>query len=103
MNEVKKQASNLDEQGNVLYLDEERLKRKEVGFPPYKNRSNGMGITNFLVDHLIYMSRDRWPLALKLYKMFVRFSVWMKQGGGRWLALFAQPQSYCRRIWKSPV
>ena len=81
MNEVKKQASNLDEQGNVLYLDEERLKRKEVGFPPYKNRSNGMGITNFLVDHLIYMSRDRWPLALKLYKMFVRFSVWMKQGG----------------------
>ena len=53
MNEVKKQASNLDEQGNVLYLDEERLKRKEVGFPPYKNRSSGMGITNFLVDHLI--------------------------------------------------
>ena len=81
MNEIKKQASNLDEQGNVLYLDEERLKRKEVGFPPYKNRSNGIGITNFLVDHLIYMSRDRWPLALKLYKMFVRFSVWMKQGG----------------------
>lgn len=81
MSEIKKQASNLDEQGNVLYLDEERLKRKEVGFPPYKNRSNGMGITNFLVDHLIYMSRDRWPLALKLYKMFVRFSVWMKQGG----------------------
>jgi len=81
MTELKKQASNIDEQGNVLYLDEERLSRKEVGFPPYKNRKNGLGITNFLVEHLIYMSRDRWPLALKLYKMFVRFSVWMKQGG----------------------
>lgn len=75
------QASNIDEQGNVLYLDEMRLARKEVGFPPYKNKPNGLGIKNFLLDHLIYMSADRWPLALKLYKMFVRFSVWMKEGG----------------------
>ena len=27
------------------------------------------------------MSKDRWPLALKLYHMFVKFSVWMKEGG----------------------
>ena len=32
--EIKKQASNIDIEGNVLYLDEERLARKEVGFPP---------------------------------------------------------------------
>ena len=38
MAELKKKADNIDEQGNVLYLDEERLKRKEVGFPPYKNK-----------------------------------------------------------------
>ena len=31
---IKKQASNIDERGNVLYLDEERLKRKENGFSP---------------------------------------------------------------------
>ncbi len=80
-NDIKMQASNIDEEGNVLFLDEERLARKEVGFPPYKNRSNGLGITNFLVEHLIYMSKKRWPLALKLYKMFVKFSVWMKEGG----------------------
>ena len=55
--EEKKQASNISESGKVLYLDKERLDRKEVGFPPYKNRSNGLGITNFLVEHLIYMSK----------------------------------------------
>ena len=37
MADMKKQASNIDDQGNVLYLDQERLDRKEVGFPPYKN------------------------------------------------------------------
>lgn len=83
MNEAKKQASNIDEAGNVLYLDEERLARKEVGFPPYKNHPNGLGIYNFLKEHFIYMSDKRWPLALKLYHFFVKFSVWMKEGGIR--------------------
>ena len=81
MAEIKKQSSNIDEQGNVLYLDQERLDRKEVGFPPYKNPSNGLGIYNWLLEHVLYMSDKRWPLALKLYKMFVKFSVWMKEGG----------------------
>ena len=56
MTEIKKQASNIDEQGNVLYLDEDRLKRKEVPFPPYKNKPNGLGLFNFLKEHLIYMN-----------------------------------------------
>ena len=81
MSEVKKQASNIDEQGNVLYLDQERLDRKEVGFPPYQNKSNGLGIYNWLVEHVVYMSDKRWPLILKLYHVFVRFSKWMKEGG----------------------
>lgn len=81
MGEVKKQASNIDEQGNVLYLDEERLARKVVGFPPYQNKPNGLGIYNFIKEHIVYMSRERWPWALRLYRMFVRFSVWMKEGG----------------------
>ena len=70
-----------DENGNVLFLDEERLKRKEVPFPKYKNKSNGLGIYNFLKEHVIYMSKDRWPWALRLYRMFIKFSVWMKEGG----------------------
>lgn len=81
MDVTKKQASNIDEQGNVLYLDEERLKRKEVPFPPYKNKPNGLGIYNFLKEHVIYMSDKRWPWALRLYRMFIKFSVWMKEGG----------------------
>ena len=81
MEERKKQASNIDEAGNVLYLDQERLDRKEVGFPPYQNKPNGLGIFNWLVEHVLYMNDKRWPLALKLYHMFVRFSVWMKEGG----------------------
>jgi len=81
MDKIKMQTTNIDEQGNVLYLDEERLSRKEVGFPPYKNKSNGLGIFNWLVEHVIYMSDKRWPIALKLYHMFVKFSVWMKEGG----------------------
>ena len=75
------QASNIDERGNVLYLDEERLARKEVGFPPYKNKKNGLGVYNWLLENVIYMSKKRWPLALKLYKMFIKFSPWMKEGG----------------------
>ena len=43
---IKKQASNIDERGNVLYLDQERLDRKENGFTPYKNKPNGLGIWN---------------------------------------------------------
>ena len=81
MEERKKQASNIDQAGNVLYLDQERLDRKEVGFPPYRNKPNGLGIYNWLLEHVIYMSNKRWPLALKLYRMFVKFSVWMKEGG----------------------
>lgn len=81
MTEIKKQASNIDEEGNVLYLDKDRLDRKVVGFPPYKNKSNGLGIYNWLLEHVLYMSDKRWPLALKLYHIFVKFSVWMKEGG----------------------
>ena len=72
---------NIDERGNVLYLDQELLDRKEVGFPPYKNKPNGLGIYNWLLKNVIYMSRTRWPFALKLYRLFVKYSVWMKEGG----------------------
>ncbi|MBR4954836.1 MAG: hypothetical protein IKY46_02845, partial [Clostridia bacterium] len=81
--EEKRQASNITESGKVLYPDAERLERKVVGFPPYKNKPNGLGIYNWLKEHVIYMSNDRWPLAKKLYKMFIRFSIWMKKGGIR--------------------
>lgn len=74
-------TANIDEKGNVLYLDEERLARKNVGFPPFKNHRNGLGIYNFIKTRLLAMNDKRWPMALKLYHFFIRFSVWMKEGG----------------------
>ena len=58
---VEVKPDNIDEQGNVLYLDQKRLDRKEVGFPPFKNKRNGLGIYNFLKEKVIYMSDKRWP------------------------------------------
>ena len=81
MTEKKMQASNIDEQGNVLYLDEERLARKVVGFPRWKNHPNGLGIYNFIKEKVLAMRKSRWPWALRLYRMFIRLSKWMKEGG----------------------
>ena len=81
MTEKKMQASNIDEQGNVLYLDEERLDRKVVGFPRWKNHPNGLGIYNFIKTKVLAMRKSRWPWALRLYRMFIRLSKWMKEGG----------------------
>lgn len=79
--DVKLQASNIDEQGNVLYLDEERLARKVVGFPKWKNHRNGLGIMNFIKSKVLRMDNKRWGLARALYRFFIRCSVWFKQGG----------------------
>ena len=83
LNEVRLQADNIDEEGKVLYLDEERLERKDVGFPRYKNKRNGLGILNFIKERITFMNPKRWPISLKLYKFFIKFSVWMKKGGIR--------------------
>ena len=56
---IKMQASNIDEEGNVLFLDEERLARKVVGFPKFKNHPNGLGIYNFIKTHVLYMRKSR--------------------------------------------
>lgn len=77
---IKKQASNIDEHGNVLYLDQERLDRKVVGFPPFKNHPNGLGIWNAFKER-VSVKKGHWTFTFKLYKMFVKFSVWMKEGG----------------------
>lgn len=75
------QASNIDEEGNVLYLDQKRLERKELGMPLYKNHPNGLGIYNFFKEHIWYMSKKRWPIALKLYRMFIKYSTWLREDG----------------------
>ena len=51
------QQMNIDSEGHVLYLDQELLDRKEVGFPPYKNKPDGLGIWNWILKNLLYMSK----------------------------------------------
>ena len=63
MKEAEKQQENIDEFGNVLFLDSDRLNRKEVGFPRYKNKPNGLGIFNWLMEHVIYIDDKRYPLV----------------------------------------
>lgn len=50
-------APNLDEKGNVLYLDEGRQERKVMGYTPFVNHKNGLGIKNFIVTHI---SARKW-------------------------------------------
>ena len=79
--EKKLQCSNIDEQGNVLFLDQERLDRKVVGFPKWKNRRNGLGLFNFLKAKILRMDNKRWGFARWLYRFFIRYSKWFKEGG----------------------
>ena len=79
--EVILQASNIDEKGNVLYLDQARLDRKVVGFERFRNKRNGLGIYNFLKVHVFHLNDKRWPIARFLYKKIIKYSVWLKEGG----------------------
>ncbi len=81
MNDAKKNSGNIDEKGNVLYLDEERLKRKKTGFLPYKNKKSGLGISNWLYEHLIYVNKKRFPIVHKAYRILVKSFYIIKKGG----------------------
>ena len=77
---IRKQASNIDEHGNVLYLDEERLNRKVVDKVPYKPKSNGLGIYNAF-KKLISAKSYNWKYILVLYRVFVKYASWLSAGG----------------------
>ena len=75
------QASNIDEQGNVLYLDQERLDRKEMGLKRFRNKRNGLGIFNFLKTYVFHLNDKTWPLSRFMYNTVVKYAKWVKQGG----------------------
>ena len=79
--EVILQASNIDEKGNVLYLDQARLDRKVVGFERFRNKRNGLGIYNFLKVHVFHLNDKRWPIAKFMYEKIIKYSAWLKEGG----------------------
>jgi Pyruvate/2-oxoacid:ferredoxin oxidoreductase delta subunit len=70
---------NIDAQGNVLYLDEERLKRKEQPEKPiFVNKKNGLGIKNFIVTHVSARSWN-WGVILAVFRKLVAWSAFMKE------------------------
>ncbi|MEG0750731.1 MAG: 4Fe-4S binding protein [Oscillospiraceae bacterium] len=71
-------GGNIDEQGNVLWLDEERLKAKEQPDKAlYKNHPNGLGIKNFLVSH-VSARKWNWKAVLAVFRKIVAGSKVMK-------------------------
>lgn len=75
--------ANIDEQGNVLFLDEERAARKSSfpgKRPVYKNKPNGLGIKNFLV--LRTSARPwNWKVVLKVFAFILNMSKVLKKPG----------------------
>ena len=72
------QTSNIDEQGNVLFLDQARLDRKVMGYERYKNKPNGLGIFNFLKTHVSARNWN-WKAVLAVFRVIVGGSAWMKK------------------------
>lgn len=83
---------NIDEHGNVLFLDEERRARKEQPEKPvFQNHSNGLGIKNFLVTHL--SARDwNWNIVLALFRKIVKWSAFMRE-----------PDSFKSKLYKKAM
>ncbi len=68
--------SNIDEHGNVLWLDEERLARKVLDYEPYTPPKNGLGIVNFLKEHV---SARPWNMGI------IHLGIHLVKFGSRWL------------------
>ena len=83
LKEQRLQASNIDEAGNVLYLDKERLDRKVVGFNPYKNRPRGLGILDFIKYHFTFATPGRMWIVRRIYHLVIKYAPWLKKGGIR--------------------
>ena len=74
-------TNSTNEEGKVFRLDRELLDRKETGLPEYRNKRNGLGIKNSMLKNFVYINDKRWPLTHKLYRFFVKYSAWIKEGG----------------------
>lgn len=84
---------NIDERGNVSYLDEQRRQSHEHWEKNgiYKNHPNGIGFKNFCSMHFSARPRN-WEKVLGLFRKIVDWSAYMKK-----------PKSLRSRIYKRLV
>ena len=65
-------GGNITPQGEVLFLDEERLKRRELPDKPlHKNHPKGLGIKDFLMTKVLATTPKTWDRTLKVFMMIV--------------------------------
>lgn len=64
-------GGNITPDGRVLYLDDERLNRRECPRAPYKNHPSGLGIADFLYTKVLATTPDTWERTLKVFLMIV--------------------------------
>lgn len=75
--------ANIDERGNILFLDVDRLERKTAGpgpRPVYRNKPNGIGVKNFIVKHTSARQWN-WKIVLKLFSKIVDMSKHLQNPG----------------------
>ena len=75
--------TNIDEQGNVLFLDEDRALRKSSfpgKRPVYRNKPNGLGFFNFLVVHTSARQWN-WKVVLKVFAAILSASKVLSKPG----------------------
>lgn len=92
--------TNIDEQGNVLFLDEDRALRKSSfpgKRPMYRNKPNGLGFFNFLVVHTSARQWN-WKVVLKVFAAILSASKVLGKPGSfgdrlyRKAMMFAPPE-----------
>ena len=64
-------GGNITPDGKVLFLDEERMKRREGHRVPYKNHPNGLGIKNYLVTKILATTPLTWEQTLRNFMLIV--------------------------------
>lgn len=92
------QAPNIDEEGKVLYLDEGRTARKEMGFELFHNHPKGLGIFDFVKTH-VSARKWNWGAVLTAFRIIVKGSEWMRKEGlksriYKKLMMFSPPEKH---------
>lgn len=70
--------SNIDKNGNVLFLDEERLKRKQMPFKKFEPYKKGTGAFDFIKEHFSARPHNWWVVKI-LFNIIDRCAPWMQR------------------------
>lgn len=64
-------GGNITPDGQVLYLDQDRLNRRECDRAPHKNHPTGLGIADFIYTKVLATTPKTWDRTLKVFMAIV--------------------------------